>query len=52
MTAEERLTRLKIDLLVDLSCREDVISDRNILHEDALQFCSVGSKDLVLLESL
>ena len=52
MTAEERFRRFKVNLLVDLRGREDVISDGDVLHENGLQFGGVGAQDLILLESL
>lgn len=52
VTAEERLSGFKVDLVVHLGRGEDVVSYRDVLHEDTLQFGGMGAKDLILLEGL
>jgi len=51
VTTKEGLCRLEVDLLVLLSRGEDVVSDRNVLHEDGLQLCGMSSQNFILLES-
>lgn len=52
VATEERFRRFKIDLLVNLRGREDIVADGDVLHEDRLQFGGVGTQNLILLESL
>lgn len=51
LAAEVSLFRLKVDDFVNLLGRENVIPDRNVIDEDALQFVSLGAKNFVFLES-
>ena len=45
---------LEIDLFLNWGSRENIISDANVVEEDALELLRLGwrSKDLVLLEGL
>lgn len=54
LAAEEEIFRLKIELFVKASCRENVVADADVIDKDFLQCGGLVfvAEDFVLLESL
>jgi hypothetical protein len=51
VATEKGFRGFKIDLLILLCCGEDIVSNRNVLHEDGLQLGGMGSQNFIFLES-
>lgn len=43
---------LKVDLLINLLCREDVVSNGDVVYKNRLELVSLSAKNLVFLKSL
>ncbi len=44
------MLRFEVNFFVYLGSRENVVSDRNVVNEDALELVCLGAKNLVFLE--
>ena len=51
-SAKVSLFSFEVDFFIDLRSRENVVTDGNVVNEDALQFVCLGAKNFIFLECL